>query len=818
VQKAAGVECHGADNVPIGTAFGNVRGCDSFSICSVSPRSFHAENPFPSTTVSGPVPLVITSELLARAAEENAGVLFITDLDHGIVWVNAAFERATGYSLQEVAGRIPGVALFAPNTPPQAVTQVIGSLNRGERVASEFVIRRKDGSLFNGAFAIGPLNDATGQVIGYQTNIMDISAVRTAERRLSGILDGTRAGTWEWKIPSGETRLNERWAEMLGYTLDDLHPISIETWNALAHPEDLPLSTQLLERHLSGQSPHYDFVCRMRHKLGHWVWVHDRGQVIEWAEDGTPLWMAGTHIDVTEMIHTAEALRQSRDRAQHVLDTVQSVLVSVDATGAVTQINHAGCELLSLHESQILRRNWFTDLGIFSQGGPLLQRFLKVIGGGIPLTPWTEHVVLTRKGGSRLLRWHHVLLRDDEGTVIGALSSGEDITELRQLERLSSRRDRLESIGTLAGGIAHDLNNALSPAVMGMELLRESAPAEGALLDLIDSSTQRAAQMVRQLLAFAKGAEGERRSVDLTALILEVERLIRTTFPKNLVISVHVPDEIPNILGDATQVHQILLNLAVNARDAMLEGGALAIDVEVVSVDADAASRVSTAAVTPGPFVHVAVRDTGDGIADGDLDRIFDPFFTTKGPDRGTGLGLSTVLGIVKGHGGFIRVDSVAGAGSTFHVYLPIPDQVADVPPTPTVRRTSVSEQVILFVDDEPLVRSVAIRLAQRIGQGSLTASSANEALGLLTKPHHGVTTVVTDLHMPGQDGLSLTREIRQRWPELPVVIVSGLVTDDLWQQVRAYPRVTLLPKPFSEQQLRAAVELTAQPVLAVTP
>jgi CheY-like chemotaxis protein len=212
------------------------------------------------------------------------------------------------------------------------------------------------------------------------------------------------------------------------------------------------------------------------------------------------------------------------------------------------------------------------------------------------------------------------------------------------------------------------------------------------------------------------------------------------------------------------------------------------------------------------------VRDSGAGIADGDLDRIFDPFFTTKGPDRGTGLGLSTVLGIVKGHGGFIRVESVAGAGSTFHVYLPVPDQVADVPPTQSVRGTSANEHVILFVDDEPLVRSVAMRLAQRIGRGFLIASSANEALALLAKPDHGVTTVVTDLHMPGQDGLSLTREIRERWPELPVVIVSGLVTDDLWQQVRAVPRVTLLPKPFSEQQLRSAVELTAQPVLAGTP
>jgi PAS domain S-box-containing protein len=465
-------------------------------------------------------------------------------------------------------------------------------------------------------------------------------------------------------------------------------------------------------------------------------------------------------------------------------------------------------------ELEIRGRNWFTDFHPPEHVDSLVAGYRRLMaeGDAQPLD-YTENEILTSNGTRRLLRWHHVLQHDESGRPSGLLSSGDDITELRQLERMATRRQRLESIGTLAGGIAHDLNNALSPAVMGMGLLREAAPREGPLLDMIESSTKRAAQMVRQLLAFAKGAEGERRSIELPSIVREVERLVRITFPKNITVSIDLPSALPPIMGDATQMHQVLVNLAVNARDAMADGGLLAISAQVVEVNAEEASHVSLAAPRPGPFVRLTVRDTGEGIPAGLSDRIFDPFFTTKGPDRGTGLGLSTVLGIVKGHDGFLQVASRPGIGSAFHVYLPLPE--APMPVQSAMLREAERRHpsgAVLFVDDEPFIRSMATMLAHRVGYDATTVASTDEALAVLARSAASFTAVVTDLHMPGRDGLALAREVRERWPELPVVIVTGLMTDPLWQEVGGLSRVTVLPKPFSEQQLRSALERSTRP------
>jgi PAS domain S-box-containing protein len=754
-------------------------------------------------------PLVVSPELLALAAGESAGVLYITDLGHRVVWVNSAFERATGFTLDEVGGRVPTVLLGGDVADESAMDSIIRTLNAGERVSTSMVLHRKDGTSFWSALAIAPLRDTAGMICGYLTNCIDITPAKTAEQRLANIIAGTRAGTWEWNVQTGEVHFNERWAEIVGYRLDELQPISIDTWMSVAHPDDLPKSTALLARHFAGESDHYECLCRMRHRDGRDVWVQDRGHVVEWTHDGKPLWMAGTHIDVTDMVLTSEALRQARDRAQHVLDTVQSVILWLDRDGRVVQLNPAGCTLVGIAEQAIRGRNWFTEFHPPEHIEQLVVSYRQLMQGGIAELPFTENEIVTVHGTRRLLRWHHVLQRDEQGLPVGLLSSGDDITDLRQLERLSTRRQRLEAIGTLAGGIAHDLNNALSPAVMGMGVLREAAPSEHVLIDMIESSTNRAAQMVRQLLTFARGADGERRTLDAPVVVREVERLIRTTFPKNISLSVQLPDDTPRILGDATQLHQVLVNLAVNARDAMSNGGLLAITLQPVEVGADEASRVSVTAARAGRYLRIAVRDTGEGIEEGLLDRIFDPFYTTKGPERGTGLGLSTVLGIVKGHGGFLQAESRPGIGSTFNVFLPLPDGL--IPPTPVIAEPHRADAtgLVLFVDDEPFIRSMAIMLANRIGCAATTASSTDEALALLRKAGERISTVVTDLHMPGRDGLTLTREIREQWPDLPVVIVSGLMTDELLRKVREIPYVSVLPKPFSEVQLREALART---------
>ncbi len=253
------------------------------------------------------------------------------------------------------------------------------------------------------------------------------------------------------------------------------------------------------------------------------------------------------------------------------------------------------------------------------------------------------------------------------------------------MEHQARRSQRLEAIGTLAGGVAHDLNNALAPILLGAQLLRKSHPDESDLLDSFEISAKRGASMVRQLLTFAKGSEGKRVSVQVGHMLNEMRSIIEGSFPKNIRLQREGEFDPPTVRGDPTQIHQILLNLCVNARDAMPEGGTITMGTKVVEVDGSF-SGVFTEA-TAGRYVVLSVGDTGVGMPPDVLDRIFDPFFTTKGPDQGTGLGLSTVVGIVKGHGGFVNVRSTQGEGSTFEVYLPDDEGECDDDVAPPVGR-----------------------------------------------------------------------------------------------------------------------------------
>jgi two-component system, cell cycle sensor histidine kinase and response regulator CckA len=282
---------------------------------------------------------------------------------------------------------------------------------------------------------------------------------------------------------------------------------------------------------------------------------------------------------------------------------------------------------------------------------------------------WQGEVVHVAKGGREILvDCRLTLLRDRGGAARAILAINTDITEKRRIEQRMLRTQRLESIGTLASGIAHDLNNSLAPILLGIELLRDEHPDEP-MLNTMEASAERGSEMLNHLLAFAKGIEGSRQTVHSSHLFKEMERMITGTFPSSIKLQVHVSADLEPIRADPTQMHQVLLNLCVNARDAMEDGGVLSLRAENVDVQP---SEVGTEPhARPGRHVVWQISDTGTGISPEALERIFEPFFTTKGPEKGTGLGLSTSFGIVRSHGGFIRISSTVGKGTTFSVYLP---------------------------------------------------------------------------------------------------------------------------------------------------
>jgi signal transduction histidine kinase len=408
----------------------------------------------------------------------------------------------------------------------------------------------------------------------------------------------------------------------------------------------------------------------------------------------------------------------------------------------------------------------------------------------------------------------HLLLsasarRDPDGEIVGVVAVGQDITEHREAQKRSLRAQRLESIGTLAGGVAHDVNNALAPILLATGLLRERYPDAADLVDLMESSARRGGSMVQQLLTFARGVDGKRVPVP-QILLAELERIVKSTFPKNIQLHFASDPAAPAIVGDSTQLHQVLLNLCVNARDAMPQGGKMAI--EVVREDLTAADVKALGEGKPGPHVRIRILDTGVGIAPELLDRIFEPFFSTKSPEQGTGLGLSTTLGIVRSHGGFVRVQSQIGQGSTFTVYLPAgaEDAAGKEIPSRAAEPYRGRGQTVLLVDDEPIVRNVVKRLLTVLGFTAEAAADGNAALAILKDPQKQVALVITDLHMPGMDGLELTREIRRLAPKLPVVLASGFADQADQATLDELAFAAQLYKPFGmdvlTQTLRATI------------
>ncbi|MEO7598195.1 MAG: MASE1 domain-containing protein [Opitutus sp.] len=377
--------------------------------------------------------------------------------------------------------------------------------------------------------------------------------------------------------------------------------------------------------------------------------------------------------------------------------------------------------------------------------------------------------------------------------------------ERKQLEEQFLRAQRMEGIGTLAGGIAHDLNNVLTPIVIGAELLREQDLDQESqrLLNNIEVSARRGANLVRQVLTFARGVEGTRERIRIGAIITEMEAIAANTFPKNIVIRSALPDKLPVITGDRTQIEQVVMNLCVNARDAMPKGGKLAITARARKVDTKRASPHPGALA--GDYVEIEVTDSGSGISPDVIHRIFEPFYTTKKLGQGTGLGLSTALGIVRSHGGFLEVTSKLDEGSAFRIYLPA-SGTSSPAPADAAAASSIprgSGQKVLLVDDEPLIRETSSRALTEFGYEVILAANGAEGVRCIETFGSTIDVVVTDLMMPLMDGHEFIEVLRRTAPELPVITASGF--DARSKGLAVHPG-RHLPKPYTSDALARMV------------
>ncbi|HXG30108.1 MAG TPA: response regulator [Thermodesulfobacteriota bacterium] len=503
--------------------------------------------------------------------------------------------------------------------------------------------------------------------------------------------------------------------------------------------------------------------------------------------------------EVEERAERKRAEEKVRQMAT-LLDIATDAIIVQDMDHIMIFWNKSAGRLYGWTEEEVLGRR--ADEIYYRGGSSEFEEAVKITKEKGEWKGELHHV--TKEGREVILQSRWTLVRDDEGKPKWILIVNTDITERKRMESQLLRAQRMESIGTLAGGIAHDLNNILQPIIMAIGILRQEYGDEKnrKLLDTIEASARRGANLVKQVLSFARGEEGEHTVLQMRHLIPEIEKIVKETFPKSIDIHTDTSRDLWTILGDPTQLHQVLMNLCVNARDAMPNGGTLTISAENLLIDENYAQTNIDARV--GPYVVITVSDTGIGIPPEIIDRIFEPFFTTKGPDKGTGLGLSTTFGIVKGHGGFINVYSEVGKGTRFMVYLPA-IETSQTKEARARREKGLplgNGELILVVDDEASILEITRATLETYGYRVITASDGVEAIALYIENQKEIKAVILDMMMPIMDGAATIRALRRIDPGVKVIAVSGLKGNEGATMVSESEVKAFLSKPYTAESL----------------
>ncbi|WP_315786551.1 ATP-binding response regulator [Fischerella sp. JS2] len=408
---------------------------------------------------------------------------------------------------------------------------------------------------------------------------------------------------------------------------------------------------------------------------------------------------------------------------------------------------------------------------------------------------------ITKEGKAIIVASRWTLMRDKDGQPKSILTVNTDITEKKLLESQFLRAQRLESVGTLAGGIAHDLNNILTPILTASQLLQlkysNIDERSQQLFKTIESNAKRGAALVKQVLHFTRGVEGKRTIVQVNHLFSEIKQIVEETFPKSIELATNIKPDLWAVIGDATNLHQVIMNLVVNARDAMPNGGTLSISAENLFIDQQYARMNLDACV--GPYIAITIADTGIGMPTEILDRIFEPFFTTKEIGKGTGLGLSTVRGIIKGFGGFVNVFSQVGKGTEFKVFLPAVE-AAVIPLSEDLELLKGNGELVLVVDDEAKILETTKISLETYNYRVITAKDGIEAIALYAQYQDDISIVLMDMMMPLMDGVTTTRTLQKINSQVKIIAVSGLATNDKLMGNAAVKG--FLAKPYTTKEL----------------
>lgn len=722
------------------------------------------------------------------------GLLYLIDPSGKFLNWNRNFETVSGYSELEIGQMNP--VDFVVEKDRLRLTQRIQEVFLSGRAEIEATLLCKDGSQvayhFTGSRT---LTDGRPCLLGVGMDISEsrrVQAEEAASQERSRLLASlSNDAIWDFEPGSGTITWNEGFPKLTGFSPQE-RAASLACWVDLFHPEERESVIGHLQQALTSSQDTWSTEHRILRRDGSYAWVLHRAYLLRDGE-GRCVRLLGSLTDLTLQKKAQERIVEQAA----LIDQARDAIIVHDLEHRVISWSKGATRVFGWSEDEVVGRNLLEVL----QDDPEVFRAASL--ATLEQESWRGEVVKKNKAGEPLTiesRWS--LMRNAQGDPKAVLTLGTDITERKIIEAQFLRAQRLESIGTLAGGVAHDLNNVLTPILMSAGLLKMDEVDEEKIqgLSLIESCAQRGADMVKQVLSFARGVESKQLPVQLQELIAEVVKIVTDTFPKNIVLQLNTPAELWAVVGDATQLQQVLLNLCVNARDAMPDGGCLTVSCSNELLDEHYCALIPDCQA--GPYLCIRLEDTGTGMHPALLEKIFDPFFTTKDIGKGTGLGLSTSLAIIKSHSGFMRCYSESGTGTQFEIYLPAHDAAACSVLGAAQELPRGYGELILVVDDELAVRRVTRQTLLSFGYRVVTAEDGAEALALYVSQRDEIALVLTDMMMPILDGISTIRALRRINPSLPIIAASGLSSHEEVIRVSNAGVEHFLSKPYSAHQL----------------